>query len=149
MNNHLNEDFGEQFRSLRDGSLTPEQSFLFRHGPLGEGNVFIAHAKLPLKEIQVTDLYEMLLDAANDKQATDIEIHFSKSSQYVHQEMLDSLMIKLNLSGFLTLSVDPQINELGIGWIRLSLFSETDIYDIPLRDEAGEEIRQFIALANQ
>lgn len=145
MNNHLNEDFGEQFRSLRDGDLTPQDSWIKRQGKRLMGKTFPVTSPTSLEYLSVEHLQSMLLQAVNDPNSTDIQIYFTQKSKIVSQEVVDRLMIKLNLSGFLTLAITVKVNESGIGWMRMHLFSEYDIPRMPEDGNLPEEIVHLIS----
>lgn len=139
------QDFGARFRSTRDGALTPQDSWKKRQGMRLMGKTFPVTSPVSLEYLSVEQLQKMLLDSAIDPESTDIQIYFTQKSKIVSQEVVDRLMIKLNLSGFLTLAITVKINESGIGWMRMHLFSEFDIPHMPEDGELPLEIVHLIS----
>lgn len=134
------ENFGTQLRLKRDGLvLTPQNSWKFRHGHIFMGVTFPLWALKSIDEFDLSDLQYILITAATLPEPTDIQIYFRKacvSSLDVLDEKIRSLFQELVASGFVPLSATVKLSDLGIGFIRLPLFSVEDLPDFPFEPMA-------------
>lgn len=130
--------FGEIFRGVRDGDLTGQDSWKFRHGDAFMGHTFHLWSIKPLDEIEVEDLKWFLLQAVQDPQATDLQMYFKKPWKENPNEKLNQAAFELTEDGFVPMNITSKISGDGIGWIRMALYSQEDLPSTPEISSFGE-----------
>ncbi len=77
------------------------------------------------------DVMWVLFEAASESWPTDVQIHFGLDSGEGKQEKFDELFNALIESGFTPMSLTVKLNSFGKGWIRVPLFSASDLPSSP------------------
>lgn len=126
------ETFGEKFRKLRDGKLTPQESWNFRHGHTFMGVTLKITFVRPAYEITSEDLRKFLIEAVSLSEPTDIQIYFKKpvplvlSDEYLTKKF-NSALDELFDSLFIPITINIQCTPSGPGYLRMHLFGKDDL----------------------
>ncbi len=140
------ETFGEKFRRLRDGKLTPQDSWKFRHGHTFMGHTFHVHVINPLNRFNIDDLKWILLQAVSQSEPTDIQIHFKKPIDNPELNEVDinnnftEVINNISRFGFMPVTITTKFNPTGTGWIRMHLFSEEDLPGTPEFEQSSNTL---------
>lgn len=128
------ESYGAAIRQARDGALSPQDSWRFRHGHTILGVAVEVWYLHPIEELAVKDLMVFFLAAAKTTEATDLKLRFTKESALIPEEIfqkIDGLWEELEHSDFTPVAGSAKISDKGIGWLRFSLFTKDDLPIIP------------------
>lgn len=126
------ESYAEKFRRLRDGKLTPQESWKFRHGHTFMGVTLKITFVRPFYEITSGDLRKFLFEAVSLSEPTDIQIYFKKpvpivlNDEYLTKQF-NSALDELFDSLFTPVIINIQCTSSGPGYIRMHLFGKDDL----------------------
>ncbi|MBI1999311.1 MAG: hypothetical protein HYS74_01505 [Parcubacteria group bacterium] len=131
--------FGSKLRAARDKGRPPREVWQFRHGHTFMGVTLHVWAVGPLEAFAFEDLAWSLLAAAADPAATDLQLHFAKSSGGLGQRgveaKLEGLVTQLVREEFAPLSFTAKMRNDGTGWLRIPLFAPEDLPETPFPKE--------------
>ena len=125
--------FGEKLRKLRDGDLTPQDSWIFRYAGITHGVAVTVWALKSLDKIEFDDIAWMLLEAVRDPFSTSIHICFTKKSSGNVVANLTEIINTLTKSGFKPYIPKTMTDVDGVGWLYFPLFTKDDLPKDPIR----------------
>lgn len=114
--------FYEEFLAVRDGGMTPQDSWRWRHDHTLTGLTF--YVGVPnLETFSFSDLKFLLLEAAKTEMVTDVQLHFNSADFSTFRDVMKPHVETLIEEGFLPVSMQVK-NENGVQWMRLALFTK-------------------------
>lgn len=122
--------YNAAIRQVRDGALSPQDSWRFRHRHTSLGVTFDVWFLHPIEELTTTDILEFMLTAAHDEKTTDLKLHFVRESSLdtdgLEQKFVD-LMDALWCFGFRPAARVAYLKQGGVGWMRMSIFTKEEL----------------------
>lgn len=116
------------YKKTRDGSMTPQQSWNWRHGGSFLGNTF--HVGVLFEVLSLATVQELLLEAVKIPMATDIQMHFNTISMPLFRGKMEPIFASLCEEGFLPYSVSIKQMR-GVQSMRLPLFTKNCLPETP------------------
>ncbi len=123
--------FAREFRAVRNNGMTPQECWKWRHGHTFMGHTFSVCITKPFTSCSPEDVMWVLFEAASEPWPTDVQIYFGLDSGDGKQEKFDELFNVLIESGFTPMSLTIKLDSFGNGWIRVPLFSASDLPSSP------------------